>query len=202
MEGVSGTHVGECPEPSEPPVDIPNSNGQKSQLKDGVARIYNKQIINNQFSKPCNDSAFQNSHCHQCISLNAVNDSSMNATPLYNPAMWAIPPPHQVLLASAVSALANQVQPMFNNSTLPIQSTLPNCFQIGHQTASQDASYFQGFPKRKFKNYPARRNQNSQRNFKNNSNNDLRDILSSRRKDQRIHQEGKLICFFTFITME
>ncbi|KAI8420932.1 hypothetical protein MSG28_008090 [Choristoneura fumiferana] len=185
-EGVSGTHVGVCPEPSEPPVDILHS---QAQLKDGVARIYNKQIINNQFSKPCIDPPFKNSHCHQCNSLNAVNDSSMNATPLYNPPMWGIPPPHQVLLASAVSALANQAQPICNSPNIPIQNNLPNCFHIGHQAASQNQSYFQGFPKNKFNKYPTRWNQNSQRNFKNNSNNDLRDILSSRRKDQRIHQE-------------
>ncbi|KAM3967124.1 uncharacterized protein ACR2FA_011976 [Aphomia sociella] len=100
-----------CPEPQEPPMDHSNhtrTTSPRTRPNYTPSSVYNKQIINNQFTKlPFSSMPLQ---CTNCLPMNQVETLGMNLTAqaMFNPNIWSIPPTHQIFIAPRSPAVTNE----------------------------------------------------------------------------------------------
>lgn len=198
LESQQGVHIEGCPEPTEPPMDQSNEEIFTNRLSSNTQqphRIYNKQIINNQFPKQ-QFAAFTPYAAQSCSHL--VSPLPMGvANPTFNPNIWAIPPNHQIFIAPTVSPLVNQPQATVGiafgnqNHNLPVQDTslsLSTRFQTLHDRSQRTmpTKYFQRNFQNRSRNFGYRNFQSrfSRNNYGKNVKNDLRQVLSAKRNSK------------------
>jgi hypothetical protein len=200
----TGNDFDNCPEPNEPPTDNQICNKHQKQVNQCIvpSRVYNQQIIKNQFPKPFAINPFGNAKCINCISDTSTITSVSNLHPPsgFNPNMWAIPPNHQIVITPAQTPILNQTQTSVNvaynamddqpviqhNSPL-----LPSCFQNAHHStfanrnlrfplgnSNQSPRFYRG--KYQHRNYYPR-NSFPNKWPSNKPNKDLRQMLHSKR---------------------
>ncbi|XP_059053498.1 uncharacterized protein LOC131847845 isoform X2 [Achroia grisella] len=197
-----------CPEPKEPPMDssthcsVSRMTHQHHLHNYEPSNIFNNQVINTQITK--SPFAAQVSQHSNFVPINQVETLGLNinAQPMFNPNIWAIPSTHQIFIAPSSSTITNERHTSlieynnFRSIVSPHQTTFPlsRHFSINetrhrHHLRRHMNGYHKFSPK--FYNNRFRHNagQSHTSRFRNKSN-DLRQVISAKRSEEKESMES------------